>query len=79
MILLQAPADTGLSLVSFLIALAIMLGIFLLLRAVVLWYWKVDTIVKNQEETNRLLRSINATLERQNDDRKTSSTNPPAV
>jgi len=35
---------------SFLIGVAILLGIFLLCRAAVLWYWKVDEIVKLLKE-----------------------------
>lgn len=60
MILLQAYSsnDFGLGLVTFVIGLAILVGLFLLFRSILLWYWKVDTIVKNQEETNALLRDL---------------------
>lgn len=38
-------------------------GAFIILRFFFLWYWKVDTIVKNQEETNRILGRILAEAE----------------
>jgi hypothetical protein len=31
---------------------------FLVCRAILLWYWKVDVIVKNQEEQIRLLNEL---------------------
>lgn len=47
--------------------IVIVIGIllFLALRQVVLWYWKVDTIIKNQELTNQLLSSNNSLLNEQ--------------
>lgn len=46
-----------------LFVIAIFVGIFLLLRSIVLWYWKVDEVIKNQQESNRLLGIIAAKLE----------------
>jgi len=53
--------DSG-SLIGGLIALAILIAIFLVLREVVMWYWKINTIINNQaqqirtqQETNNLL------------------------
>jgi hypothetical protein len=45
-------------LIVFLIIIAICICIFLALRALVLWYWKVDRIVTNQEIQNRLLQDL---------------------
>jgi predicted permease len=38
---------------------------FLLIRWILLWYWKVNIIVKNQEETNSLLQELIYKLETQ--------------
>lgn len=46
-----------------LFVIAIFVGIFLLLRSIVLWYWKVDEVIKNQQESNKLLETIAAKLE----------------
>lgn len=51
------------TLVGFLLGLAFLAFLFLILRQVMLWYWKVDKIVKNQEEQNNLLRAIYNSLE----------------
>lgn len=40
------------------VALAVMVGIFLLFRGIVFWYWNVNTIVENQKRTNYLLTQI---------------------
>lgn len=39
-----------------LIAIAFLLIVFLVARELVLWYWKINTILKNQEKTNFLLK-----------------------
>jgi len=36
--------------------------ILLALRSIMLWYWKVDTMLKNQETTNKLLKNNNDLL-----------------
>ena len=41
---------------SFVLAIAIVIIVFLVAREIVLWYWKINTIVKNQEKTNLLLK-----------------------
>lgn len=57
---------TGLQeLVILIIAVLICIGIFLVLRAVVLWYWKIDRIVTNQEIQNRLLQEIVQSINKQ--------------
>ena len=40
---------------AFLIILLIALVVFLILRSVMLWYWKIDTMVTNQEAQNKLM------------------------
>lgn len=39
--------------------------LFLALRQVMLWYWKVEVQITNQELTNKLLASNNALLNEQ--------------
>jgi len=46
------------ALFSFLIVVAIAILLFLVLRAIVLWYWKIDTIVSNQQKQIELLTKI---------------------
>lgn len=53
-------------LILFLIALGISIGIFLLLRQVLLWYWKVELALQKQDEQIHLLRSIYNSLEENN-------------
>jgi uncharacterized protein YpmB len=55
------------ALLAFLLAVAIFLGIFLIIRGIMLWYWKIDVIVKNQEEQTMLLMQQNELLRTQND------------
>jgi hypothetical protein len=45
-------------LISVIIFAAIFVGIFLALRSLFLWYWKVDTMVKNQEIQIKILTEI---------------------
>lgn len=53
------------SLFGAIVAIIIGILLFLALRQVMLWYWKVDTIIKNQELTNQLLSSNNTLLNEQ--------------
>ncbi len=53
--------------IAFVVVLVIAAIVFFFLRGVMLWYWKIDTIVKNQEETNRLLKSTLRRLESKDD------------
>lgn len=50
----------------FLIALGISIAIFLILRQVLLWYWKVELALQKQDEQIHLLRSIYNSLEENN-------------
>lgn len=45
------------SLINLLISIAITVVIFLIFRALVLWYWKIDKIVKLLEEIVSHLKS----------------------
>jgi hypothetical protein len=45
-------------LVIFLIGVAICFLFFLLIRAIVLWYWKIDKIVENQQIQIRILQEV---------------------
>lgn len=47
------------------VVIAISIVLFVALRQLMLWYWKVDTIIKNQELTNKLLSNNNALLNEQ--------------
>lgn len=38
-----------------LVGIAIFIVIFLALRHIMLWYWKVDTIITNQEQVIKLM------------------------
>lgn len=44
------------------VGLGIFIIVFLLLREIVLWYWKVNTIINNQTKTNQLLEEQNELL-----------------
>jgi hypothetical protein len=45
------------------IGLAISIGLFLLLRSLLLWYWCIDSILKNQERQSLILKKQNELLE----------------
>jgi hypothetical protein len=62
---LSEGAGIGAMLFTFIIFLAVLIGIFLLIRTLVLWYWKVDVIVKNQEQQINLLMMQNELLMQQ--------------
>jgi hypothetical protein len=40
----------GSVIVSTLIIIGILIAVFLIIRVLVLWYWKIDVIVRNQED-----------------------------
>lgn len=46
------------------VVFTILLGIFLILRALALWYWKIDVIVRNLEAQTMLQRSQRDALEK---------------
>ena len=49
------------------IMLAVFVGAFFLGRAILLWYWKIDVIVKNQEYQTSLLEYQNQLIAQQVD------------
>jgi len=53
------------NLITVIIVIAFCVLLFVVLRQVMLWYWKIDIIVKNQEMTNQLLANNNALLNEQ--------------
>ena len=55
----QSPVlNSGSGFMSFLLALAVCIILFLLCREILCWYWKINKMVSNQEEIIRLLRKI---------------------
>jgi len=58
---------SGQDLILILVLLLLPIGFFLLLRALVLWYWKVDIVVDNQDKQCKLLERQIALLEKQNE------------
>ncbi len=44
--------------VNSIIAVVIGIVVFIALRELLLWYWKIPEIIKNQKETNFLLRKM---------------------
>jgi len=66
--------DTGTVIIALIISLLVFIAIFLLLREVVCWYWKINTMVKNQEITNQLLKKIADHLETKKEPENPSKT-----
>lgn len=64
-LLAQSESFAAGSIAGGLFTLTVMLVLFLILRGLMLWYWKVDKILKNQQETNDLLRSIDEKMGKQ--------------
>jgi len=50
-------------LIVFILALLICIGIFLLIRSIILWYWKIDAIVENQKKQLEELQRTSALIE----------------
>lgn len=70
-----AQSETGIgSLVGIIITFLIALVVFLVIRGLMLWYWKVDKIVNNLEAQNRTLEAILRKMEEQKTD-----TNQPTI
>ena len=53
-----ASSGSGTVFLNLIVYLAIIVGIFLLCRELVCWYWKINKTISNQEEIIRLLRKI---------------------
>ena len=52
--------------VGLIIGIIVCLVIFLALRQLVLWYWKVETIITNQSKQIKMLESIYNSIEENN-------------
>lgn len=55
-----SPSDDGASRIFWMIVIMIVIGIliFLAIRELICWYYKINKMVENQEEIIRLLRKI---------------------
>lgn len=53
-------------LISFIISFLFALVVFLIIRGVMLWYWRVNDIIKRQDTQIELLQSIVRRLEERN-------------
>jgi flagellar biosynthesis/type III secretory pathway M-ring protein FliF/YscJ len=50
--------DLGTSIIYFLVMLGILIIVFLILREVNCWYWKINRNIELQEEQSRLLQKL---------------------
>ena len=50
------------TLISLLIFLVVLVGLFVLLRSLMLWYWKIDIIIENQKQQIGLTKEQNSLL-----------------
>lgn len=58
----QVGSGSDSNFMEFIIVTVVAVVLFFVFRQLMLWYWKVDISIKNQEETNRLLKEISAKL-----------------
>jgi hypothetical protein len=59
LILAQASGSGfGPAVIAFIVIIIVSIIVFLALRQFVLWYWKVDKIIQNQEMQNSLLEQL---------------------
>lgn len=42
----------------------VVVGLFFLVRSIMIWYWKIDVLVKNQEDQKKLMRDQRDLLEK---------------
>jgi hypothetical protein len=54
--------DPTMVIISFFVGLGFIIIVFLALRALTLWYWKINVIVSNQEKLLRELKEISGLL-----------------
>lgn len=58
----------------------VVVGLFFLLRSIMIWYWKIDVLVKNQEDQKKLMRDQRDLLEKiyrlQSGEKATKTTDP---
>ncbi|WP_379088865.1 hypothetical protein [Pedobacter sp. UC225_65] len=61
------PNNSGIgSVVGILLGIGICVVIFMVLRQAFLWYWKVEVIIKKQDEQIQLLKGIYKSIEENN-------------
>ena len=63
-VLLFSFSDTVGSLIAFVLGLVIFIGVFLLLRNFVIWYYKIHILVKNVEQQTEIQKAMLERLER---------------
>ena len=61
------------SLVPALVTVAIVIGLFILLRELVMWYWKINRLVELQEQQAKTLLEIYKLLKKQGEGDGSSS------
>ena len=66
------PNDPFFSILFLLLYIAFMVGLFFLMRLVILWYYKINIRIEKQDEIIRLLKENNKLLERQLNSKKES-------
>lgn len=49
-------------LITFIMSLAMLVGVWLVLRRPIIWYFRVNEAIENQKKTIELLQSINEKL-----------------
>ncbi|MDR6943024.1 hypothetical protein [Mucilaginibacter pocheonensis] len=64
-ILLQSTGAP--EIITILIVFGIAIVIFLVIRSLMLWYWKVDVVLNNQEAQTSLLQKQNNLIQEQNE------------
>jgi len=66
------PTVTFLQILFLILFLAFAVGLFFLMRTVVLWYYKINVRIEKHDEIIRLLKENNKLLERQLNSNKES-------
>jgi hypothetical protein len=59
---MKGGTNMGGSLVIGFISLVLMIGVILLIREIVMWYWKINDIVYQLEQQSKLLERISEQL-----------------
>ena len=66
------PTDPFFTILFLILYLAFAVGLFFLMRTVVLWYYKINVRIEKHDEIIRLLKENNKLLERQLNSNKES-------
>jgi hypothetical protein len=56
--------NSGLGIGGVIIFFVVVVGLFFLVRSIMIWYWKIDVLVKNQEDQKRLMSDQRDLLEK---------------